>query len=73
MVASIDGAEFMKKMTMAANGWNMMERNDCKLLQEANGDQGRLNCYGSDDSAFSFLGFDFGFWSLFPWRADRQS
>ncbi len=32
MAASIDGAELMKELAMAANGGSVMERNDCKLL-----------------------------------------
>ncbi len=41
MVASIDGAELMKELAMAANEGSAMEQNDCKLLREANGDQGK--------------------------------
>jgi hypothetical protein len=42
MAASIDGAELMKELAMAANGGSAMEWNDCKLLREANGDQGKV-------------------------------
>jgi hypothetical protein len=38
MATSIDEAELMKVLVMAANGGGAMERNGCKLLQEANGD-----------------------------------
>jgi len=38
MVASIDGAELMKELAMAANGGSTMEQYDCKLLREANKD-----------------------------------
>jgi hypothetical protein len=38
MVASIDGAELMKELAMAANGGSAMEQYDCKLLREANKD-----------------------------------
>jgi hypothetical protein len=41
MAASIDGAELMKELAMAANRGSAMERNDCKLLREANRDQGK--------------------------------
>ncbi len=42
MAASIDEAELMKVLAMAANGRSVMERNGCKLLREANGDQGKV-------------------------------
>jgi hypothetical protein len=41
MAASIDEAELMKELAMAANGGSAMERNGCKLLREANGYQGK--------------------------------
>jgi len=41
MAASIDGAELMEELAMAANGGSAMERNDCKLVREANGDRGK--------------------------------
>jgi hypothetical protein len=41
MAASIDGAELMEELAMAANGGSAMERNDYKLVREANGDQGK--------------------------------
>jgi hypothetical protein len=41
MAANIDEAELMKELAMAANGGSAMERNGCKLLREANEDQGR--------------------------------
>jgi len=41
MAASIDVAKLMKELAMAANGGSAMERNGCKLLREANGDQGK--------------------------------
>jgi hypothetical protein len=41
MAASIDGAELMEELAMAANGGSAMERNDCKLVREANGDWGK--------------------------------
>jgi hypothetical protein len=39
MAASIDEAELMKELTMAANRGSAMEHNGCKLLREANRDQ----------------------------------
>jgi hypothetical protein len=41
MAASIDETELMKELAMVANGGSAMERNGCKLLREANGDQGK--------------------------------
>jgi hypothetical protein len=41
MATSIDEVELMKELAMAANGGSAMERNDCKLLREANGDHGK--------------------------------
>ncbi len=41
MVANIDGAELMEELAMVANGGSAMERNDCKLVREANGDRGK--------------------------------
>jgi hypothetical protein len=41
MATSIDEVELMKALAMAANGGSAMERNGCKLLRKANGDQGK--------------------------------
>ncbi len=41
MVASIDGVELMEELAMAANGGSAMERNDRKLVREANEDRGK--------------------------------
>jgi len=41
MVASIDGAELMEELAMAATRGSAMERNDYKLVREANEDRGK--------------------------------
>jgi hypothetical protein len=42
MAVSIDEAELMKVLAMAANEGGTMEQNGCKLLREANEDQGKV-------------------------------
>jgi len=54
VAASTNGAKLMEELAMAANGGSAMERNDCKLVREANGDRGKLNSSGSDDFGILF-------------------